>query len=267
MRLMTSGLAALCAAFFAFSAHAGAWTQPAGKGQVIVTGLYSSADSFYNTTGSKQSQATYRKFELNPYLEYGLTDRVTLGANLSLQRASQSNDTNWGVGDSEFFARFRVAQLRGFVISMQPLVKLPSPESSNASPALGGRHPDAEMGASLGYGFDLFGQHHFANLDSGYRYRFGDPKDQLKLAATAGFSLTPQWMVMPQFFLTRRMSAPASAGFTQSSGDDYNENKLQLSVVYKLDERWSLQAGAFTNLRGKNIGDGDGAILSVWRSF
>lgn len=267
MQRMIFASAALCAAFFAVAAQAGAWTQEKGNAQVIVTGLYSSADRFYDTNGRSQSQSTYRKFEINPYMEYGLTERITLGANLSLQRASQGTQSNWGIGDSEFFARYRVAKINGFVFSLQPLVKLPSPESSDERPALGGRHPDAEMGVSVGRGFELFGQQHFANLDAGYRHRFGSPNDQWKLAATAGFSLNPQWMLLPQFFMTRRVDAPAGAAFTQSSGDDYNQHKLQFSVVYRLDERWSLQAGAFTELKGRNIGDANGAIVSVWQNF
>lgn len=253
--------------FVSGMAYAGAWTQPEGHGQLIVTGLYSSADRFYNTNGRKQSQTTYRKYELNPYFEYGVFDKITLGGNFSLQHASQSPNSNWGIGDSEFFARFRVAEIHGLVVSLQPLIKLPSPENSTERPALGGKHPDGEIGASLGYGFDLFGQHHFADLDAGYRHRLGSANDQMKLAATLGISLSPQWMLMPQAFLTRRTDAPANAGFTQSSGDDYNETKLQLSGVVKMNERWSLQAGAFTELKGKNIGDGSGAILSVWRAF
>lgn len=248
-------------------AFAGAWTQDAGKGQLIVNGLYYTTDTLYNNQGNKNSQARYSKYELNPYLEYGLADGITVGSNLSLQRASQSGQSNWGIGDSEFFLRARLWQRDGFVLSAEPMFKLPSPEDSRETPQLGGRHPDVGMGLSAGYGFSAWGQNHFADLDVGYRYRFADPKDQVKIAATVGLGVTSNWMVMPQAFATLRASKPDVVSFTQSSGDDYNLVKLQLSAVYKYSDTTSLQFGAFSHFDGRNVGAGEGVLLSVWKKF
>ncbi|MCE2926355.1 MAG: hypothetical protein LW823_01735 [Rickettsiales bacterium] len=248
-------------------AFAGAWTQPAGKGQVIVNTLYYSTDELFNNQGNKVKQARYSKYELNPYFEYGLTDAITAGANLSFQRASQSSATNWGVGDSEFFLRTRLFQSDGLVFSLEPMLKLPSPESFNERPQLGGRSIDAGLGASLGYGFSAWGQNHFVNIDAGYRHRFNDPKDQIKLAGTLGVSVTDTLMILPQIFATYRVSDPSVVSFTQSSGDDYNLLKGQISVVYRYQDGVSFQLGAFSHLDGKNVGSGDGVLFSVWKSF
>lgn len=262
-----SVFAGIASIFVAASAHGGAWTQPAGHGQVILNGFYSTSHSYYDNRGRKFSQPAYSKYEINPYIEYGLTDSITLGANLSAQAAKQSDYFNTGLGDSEFFARLHVAEIHGLQISLQPLVKLPSPESRDEFPMIGSRHPDGEIGLSLGYGFDLFGQHHFANLDTAYRHRLGAPKDQLRLSPTLGIGLSQHWMVLPQLFITRRTDAPANAGFTQSTGDDYSETKLQLSAVYRMNSHLTLQAGAFSQLKGKNTGSANGVLLGVWRSF
>ena len=45
---------------------------------------------------------------------------------------------NWGLGDSEFFVRQRVWNMYGFAVSVEPMIKLPSPESSHSVPRLGG---------------------------------------------------------------------------------------------------------------------------------
>lgn len=249
------------------NAYAGAWTQGKDKGQIIVNTLYYSTDTLFNNQGNRTAQAKYTKYELNPYLEYGWTDTITVGANLSLQRANQSSQSNWGIGDSEFFIRTRLWQQDGFVLSLEPMVKLPSPESTNETPRLGGRDMDAGLGVSAGYGFSAWGLNHFANVDAGYRWRFGDPENQIKLAGTAGLSATPRWMIMPQVFATLRTDDPPVATFTQSSGDDYNLIKLQLSAVYKVNDEVSLQFGGFSHADGKNVGGGEGAFFSLWKTF
>jgi protein XagA len=257
----------------ASQAYAGAWTQPKGQGQVIVSGLYYSTDALYNNQGNKQSQANYRKYEMNPYLEYGWLENVTVGANLMLQRAHQDGtmgsaaQTNWGIGDSEFFIRSKLWEKDGLVFSAEPMIKLPSPEPGDELPQLGGRHPDAGLGFSAGYGFSTNGRNHFANLDAQYRYRFGRPENQIKLAATLGVSLTEKWMILPQAFITRRAATPDTTTFTQSSGDDYNLTKLQLSAVYKLTDDIMLQGGGFIHAGGRNVGAGNGVLFSVWKKF
>lgn len=261
---------AVAAAFVAASAHAGAWTQEKGHGQVILTGSYYQTDSLWNNAGTETAQPEYRNYVLNPYLEYGLTDRFTVGANLLLVQAEQDtnpNVDNWGLADTELFLRGKLYEHAGFVVSAEPMVKIPSNESSRDLPVIGSRHPDAGLGLSAGYGFTAFGQNHFANVDAGYRYRFSDPKDQMKFAATVGVGVTAQWMIMPQAFATYRMDSPTVAAFTQSSGDDYNLVKLQLSAVYKMRDDLSLQAGAFSHVDGKNTGGGEGLLLAVWKSF
>lgn len=266
-----------CALFFIATvifiadAHAGAWTQARGRAQIILTQSYYATDRYWDNQGHKQPQLLYGKYDLNPYMEYGLLDGVTVGANLSLQRAGQNvaggTLINYGLGDSEFFARLRFLQHGNFVFSAEPLVKLPSPESANSVPKLGSSHPDAGMGLNAGYGFGSGDRRHFADMHLEYRHRFGDRRDQVKLAATLGYSLSPRWMLLPQFFYTKRRNAPRIATFTQSSADDYDLGKPQLSVVYRVSKKTNVQAGAFMHATGKNTGAGGGVIFSVWRNF
>lgn len=270
MRLQTFGLMALTI-MYTQPAFAGAWTQDAGKAKVIVTGSYYDSSDYYNNSGHKQSQPNYHKYELGSYMEYGLYDDVTLGANLSLQRAQQnvpggSDLSNWGIGESEFFLRKRLYSKDGLVASVEPMFKLPPPSSGDL-PKLGAPTPDVGLGGSVGYGTALFGYNHFANLDTQYRHRFGDQKDQVRMAATMGIGVAPSWTVMPQAFLTYRMADSNRATFTQSTADDYNLTRLQLSGVYTVADDTKLQAGAFADVDGKQAGVGRGVLLSVWKNF
>lgn len=249
------------------NAFAGAWTQDPGKSQLIITNSYYTTDEKFDNNGFLIRQPRYSKHEINPYFEYGLYEGITVGANLSFQRASQSDQTNWGIGDSEFFLRARVFKRGGFVISVEPMVKLPRLASTDDSPMLGGSYPDVGLGLLGGYGFSLFGQHHFTALDLQQRHRFGSPQNQFRLTESLGIGLSENWMVLGQAFATLRQDKPDVAAFTQSSNDDYGLFKLQLSVIYKMNDTTSLQFGTFDNVIGSNVGAGSGLIFAAWKTF
>jgi hypothetical protein len=272
MRFSPRFLCAITLSTIAGQAYAGAWTQDKGHAQLITTGTYYTADTLWDNNGNKRTQPAYSKYELSPYLEYGWRDDITIGGSLSLQHTSQDgtagsgSQTNWGLGDSEFFLRKRLWQGKGFVVSAEPMVKLPSPQSAARDlPQLGGSHGDVGIGLNGGYGFSAYGLDHFADIDTQYRHRLGTPNDQVKIGATLGVSVTKQWMLMPQVFGTFRTALPTIATFTQSSADDYNLVKLQLSAVYKMTDTVSLQVGGFQDVYGKNSGQGSGVLFGLWK--
>ena len=259
-------------------AFAGAWTQDKGNTQIILTGSYYGANKLWDNSGHKQSQPSYGKYELNPYLEYGLQDGLTAGASLTLQRTHQdkaapgvfsasAGQSNWGMGDSEFFLRKRVFQNGTYVLSVEPMVKVPSPESAADQPRIGSSHYDAGVGVSGGYTFEAYGHQHYADIDTQFRHRFGAPHDQVHLAGTLGINVAPQWTIMPQTFVTLRTDSNPSNAFTQSPDDDYNLTRLQLSALYKMSEDLSLQFGGFTDIDGKNAGTGNGLLVALWKKL
>jgi hypothetical protein len=260
-------VAFLCIALCPAYASAGAWTLDKGAYQLIVTGRYYRTQTYFNNRGDKLSQANYYKREINPYLEYGLNSSLTLTANLSLESVSQQQESNWGLGDSEFTARKQLWRGKNAAISLAPLVKLPSPEGAAERPRIGSRHADVGAIASAGYGFSALGNQHYVNLDAGYRHRFGTPADQVTADFTAGIGLNRHLTLMPQLFLTRRMDKPTTPTFTQSAGDDYNLAKVQLSGLWRFSERTAVQLGGFSHATGRNAGAGEGGFIALWRTF
>ena len=253
--------------------YAGAWTQNKGNGQIITNLSYYSSGKYFDNSGKKRSTSNYSKYEVNPYMEYGVRDWLTIGANLFAQRSSQYNtglgrqQTNWGIGDSELFFRTRLWNDKGLVISAEPMLKLPSIDSRTEQPQIGNPNYDTGLTLSGGYSFKALELDHFINIDAGYRHRFGAPKDQLKFAATAGISVTKRTKILTQLFRTSRITDTGNTVFTQSSGDDYDLNKLQVSAVYQMDDKLSFQLGAYNNISGRNTGSGDGALLAVSKEF
>ncbi len=254
-------------------AYAGAWTQNKDKGQLITNLSYYSSNEYFDNSGKKRKASNYSKYELNPYFEYGVRDWLTVGANIFAQRASQYNSglgrkqTNWGIGDSELFFRTRLWHNKDFIISAEPMLKLPGMESHKEQPQIGNPNYDTGLTMSGGYSFKALQLDHFINLDAGYRHRFGSPADQLKFAATAGISVTNRIRILTQFFRTARLSNTNNPVFTQASSDDYDLSKLQLSAVYQTDNKLSFQIGAYNNIAGRNTGSGDGALLAVSKEF
>ena len=73
---------------------AAAWTQKAGEGLAIVKlGGYEN-NRYWDNGSHRRRSPSYRKLELNPYVEYGVTDRATVGANAFLLRVEQEGGGN-----------------------------------------------------------------------------------------------------------------------------------------------------------------------------
>jgi protein XagA len=251
---------------------AAGWTQPEGAVQTITTARYYTTDEFFDNNGKRRDQSRYTKYEINPYVEYGLTDAVTLGFNGFLDYITQdspalAHDTNIMLSDVELFGRFRMAKGEDWVFSLQPLLKLPSLYEHDNAPRSGSEFFDAELSAQAGKSFSWFGRSHFTTVVAGYRHRFDTPKDQFKLEWTTGFSLTDQWQITPQISYTGRVDSVSNPTFTQSGQDDYNLLKLQLGALYHLSETLAVEGGAFVHSQGDNTGSGGGVMLAVWKKF
>ena len=75
-----AALLAVIAAALPGAAHASAWTQPQGAGQVIVTGVYSHSAKGFDAKGDTIDIDDYTKAEAYVLAEYGVTDDLTVMA-------------------------------------------------------------------------------------------------------------------------------------------------------------------------------------------
>lgn len=248
-------------------ATAGAWTRPEGNLQVITTALAYQTDRRFDNNGTSVPQPRYRKQEINPYIEYGLRDGLTVGANLFLQRLDDSTNTTTGLGDTELFLRTRLWERGSTILSFQPEVKLPSPHASAHSPAIGSAHVDTGARLLGGRHFEWLGRSHYAEAELGYRLRGGESGNQVLAKATVGLSVASDLLLLPQVAQTWRTQSPAMPGFTQSPRDDYSLTRLQLSAVYRLSDTQAVQAGVFRHVEGRNAGAGGGALIAWWQEF
>jgi hypothetical protein len=78
---------------------------------------------------------------------------------------------------------------------------------------------------------------------------------------TVGFKFTPKIMLMLQDFTTVSMSTnnPTFPAWRQSA--------VEASVVYALNDKWSLQLGLFSTVWTVRTNSERGGAIAVWRNF
>lgn len=263
-------LSLFCCALASGHAQAAAWLQEEGRGEIIVNAVYYTTESSFDNNGNERTQPRFTKKEINPYLEYGLTDAITIGANVNFQDLSQdSGGDNAGMGDAELFFRMQVWEHEGAVVSLQPLIKIPGPYDSGDAPALGSDQTDVEMRVLLGQGFaiPLWNAYpHFMNVEAAYRYRDGAPSDEWRFDGTLGLRPAEHTLILNQLFSVFALNEK-TAPLLLANSRDYDLVKYQLSLVQDIVPGTSVQAGVFRHLSGENTGAGGGALLSVWQAF
>ncbi len=103
----------------------GAWLLPPGDGQVIADTFFSDSTQAFDAQG--HPVPSYRKFELGTYIEYGLTNWLTLVASPSYDRIQNPppGQSFNGLGESEIAARVGLYRTDTSVLSFQAGLRSP----------------------------------------------------------------------------------------------------------------------------------------------
>ena len=254
----------LCAAA---SAHAGAWLQPEGKGLAIGQATYYTTAHYFDANGELQRQPRFTKYEFQPYAEYGVLPNLTIGGTAYLDRVHQSGSSHGGIADPEIFARTRLWSDDRQVISLQPLIKLPSSFSKNDVPRSGSRSTDAELSLLYGRNQPLLTSRDYIDTRIGYRVRNRGQSDQLRVDSSIGLKLTEQVQLVPALRGIMAVNPTDSAAYTENGELDYSLIKAEVTGIYHLDETQWLQASFFKHVAGTQTGDGYGLSLGFARGF
>lgn len=258
------------------AALGGAWTFEENTGQLILNALYYRADDTFTKGGHRRAFANdgaFTKWELNPYLEYGLRNDLTLVFDTFLRHVEFSDrfgsDRNFGLADPELGLRYRLSAPEAKTVwSVQALMKFPV-DTSGGTPPLGNDQVDAELRLLVGRDFSLGSRRAFWNVEVAYRFRDEEPADEVRLDATLGYYLTSDWLILGQFFGIRglRNGSPISTAGNPTVETDYDLYKGQFSVVYEVAPPVRLQVGYTRDLAGRNTGAGHGALFALWFRF
>lgn len=241
------------------NAFAGAWTLEAGRGEVIATGLSSTADEAFGSGGGGTAPAAFMKGSASLFVQHGWTDRLTVFAKLEAGREADDATGYARSGLSEFLtgARLRLFSRGGFVASAALAGRITHEGKDGIE--LGGSRFEPSLAA--GYGFTVFDLPAFVEAEASYGWRVaGEGFDEAKLNVTAGLRPFERWLVLAQSFSTFGLGGSDGA-------ESYAYHKLQGSLVYDLSDRWSVQSGIFVTVAGKNALKERGVVSAIWYRY
>ncbi len=254
--------AAAIAAFRITAAQAGAWLMPPGEGQVIVYSAFSDSNRFFDEQGRLRPLPSYKKFELGTYIEYGVTNWLTLVASPAYDRISNPppGQSYNGVGESELAARVGLFRSDNAVISVQAGVRTPGASLADSlGPFAVHRTTSFDIRGMAGRNCVILGMEGFAEAQLGYSFYTGGQPGEWRIDLTAGVRPAPRILLMLQGVIS---ITNGSAQFGHTSW-----TKLLPSAVFDLAPQWSLQIGGFMTVAGRNAGRELGPILGLWYRF
>ncbi len=252
-------------------AKSAAWLQEAGKTQVIHNLFYYTTSEFFDETGERRPQEDFGKLEYNPFIQYGLNSSWTIGASLRFQHLRQENNGNANVtnalADHEWFARYALWRGDNGILSVQPMIKLPGLYDVDDQPNAGNAQIDYELRLLYGHSFSWLERYHYVNIEQAYRVRTEAPADEWRLDAAVGIRPYPGWLVLTEWQSVRAIDGGGTSSLQLVNSTDFDLDKISLSMVRTLNDRYSLQAGGFVHINGENTGAGGGFQLAVWTHF
>lgn len=237
-------------ASLAGAAHAGAWAQPKGQGQVIVKLERMTADEAFDPDGERvELDGGRRDVVGGVFAEYGLTDDLTL----QFKGDWQSGEDAWvdyeGRGPLEIGVTWQALRTDRYAASLYAGYASGGEGRNAGYAAPGVGEHDWEVRASAGMSLS---SETFIEAQAARRMRDGLP-DETRLDLTAGARLTENWTAMGQVF-----AGAADGGARWASAET--------SLVRRAG-RWSLQAGWRRTIAGRDTPAASGPVVAIWRRF
>lgn len=267
MRRASALALALClgAALPPRTAAAGAFTLEPGETKIFATATLNSGDHYFDRDGKLTSRARYRKRELQAYAEHGLFDGFTVFGATGLQKISvngAAGDGHEGLGRSELGGRLRLYQKDGWIASLQSSVVIAGMKENDKLAAVGESDDQFDVRGLIARSFELFGKPAFVDFAAGYRFRSGDPANEIRLDATLGIRPAPRWELLVQSFNTF-----GTAEWRGPYPLKQRIFKLQGAALYDLTENLSLIGAAFFTPSGRDALEEQGATIGIGLRF
>jgi hypothetical protein len=245
-------------------ACAGAWLQPRGKGLLILSTTMLSSGRAFDAGGNAVAIPRYEKFEVGAWLEYGLTDHMTLLFRpqfRSVDIAAPVDAHHAGPGYTALGARIGLWSNRDAVFSFQSMLRIPGSRNENDPAQAGSTEMEEDIRLLFGHSFRLGAWPAFVDTEFAYRFRGGDAPDEIRSDVTFGVRPRPDMMVLAQAFST--FSHGKSRGYYATGW----EEKAALSIVWDVAADWSVQVGGVATIAGSNTLRERGGFLAIWKRF
>lgn len=236
------------------SCFAGAWTPPEGK-------LYDKSSLNYYT-----ADANFTDTNIGNYIEYGLTDTVSIINSIYFKRIKNSYNSNGsdvattttGIADMEMGLKHKLMEGPYGILSHQGVVKIPGPYDKNGALPLGNGQFDVEY--RVLYGLSLWRLFPgYANFEAGYRYRAEAPSDEFRYLAEIGADITNRLYARVKLDGIQGMHNAGKV--TDQSGNpttmyEFDLLRLDSALGYKLTDTWGVELGYSPVLSAVNTAKG-----------
>jgi hypothetical protein len=176
---------------------------PPGDGQAIVYSAFSDSTRAFDSQGRLIPVPQYKKFELGTYIEYGLTNWLTLVVSPAYDRISNPppGQSYNGLGESEVAARIRVFQNENSIISFQIGVRSPGASLADSlGPFEVRRAASLELRGLAGRSLVILGMESFADAEAAYRFYAGNQPAEWRIDLAMGVRPVPRLLMMLQSF-------------------------------------------------------------------
>lgn len=260
LALVTAAAGLACVGIEA--AWGGAWLMPPGEGQVIADTFFSESTRAFDAQGHLIPVPSFRKFELGTYIEYGLTNWLTLVAAPSYDRIHNPppGQSYNGLGESEVAARVGLYRTDTSVLSLQAGLRSPGGSFANSlGPFEVRRAASLDVRGMAGRNVVVAGMEGFAEAQAGYRFYAAGQPGEWRIDLTMGLRPFPKVLVMLQSF-TSIINGSLQFGHVSWT-------KLQPSLVYDVAPNWSVQISGFITVAGINAGRELGPTAGIWYRF
>jgi hypothetical protein len=292
--VVAAGILAL-ATLSAEQVMAGAWTQAKGKFYSRLAYEQYSADEYFDENGdtlsyspadSKKRDFEYDEDLTSLYLEYGLTDKLTLVASLNYKEAEWRYKPGGGVkvdkvantsgpGDQELGVKYQLYTTEKGVLSIQGMYKTPEGYDEDDKGTLDIQRGDAQedYDVRLLYGQSLYPMiPGYFNVEAGYRMRSQEPADEFKYVLEVGVDFT-SW-----FYGRVKLDGSANLGNSDDvkssaavhadvAGNEVDLGKLDMTLGFKITDHFAVEATYRPELYGESTTKGYSMGLALSCSY
>jgi len=249
---------------------AGAWTLPQGK-------LYDKASLNYYT-----ADPNFTDKNIGNYIEYGITDSISIINSIYYKQiknqysstvagiTTTTTSKTHGIADVEIGLKHKLSEGSTGVFSHQVMVKIPGDYDKNGVLPLGNGQVDMEYRALYGVSLGHLLPGGYANFEAGYRYRAEAPADEFRYLAEIGADITERLYARVKLDGIASMGNAdnmVAASGNPTTGYQYDLQKLDTALGYKLTDAWGLEFGYTPTVHARNTAKGTTYSLGLTYSI
>ena len=246
-------------------ARAGAFTLEPGETKLFLQGLYSGGDRYFDRKGKLRSRGDYKKYDLQLFAEHGALDGLTVFGSTALQKIRAEDGKTYerkGLGRSEIGARARLWTDGQWIVSAQTSAVFAGAKAGGGLVVTGETDDQLDVRGLVARSFEIFGRQAFVDVAGGYRFRSGDPANEVRIDASFGVRPVERLLVLTQSFNqigTARWRGPFPL--------KQRIHKLQAAALFDLSESLQLIGAAFFSPDGRDALDETGATIGIGVKF